>query len=307
MPIEPLLALPQLRTFYGVALSHSFSAAAARLGRTPSAVSHAIRTLEDTVGVRLVERRGRAVRLTEDGERLLSTCTAVYALLDEAGEALGRSAVSRRRRIRLGAPPEFGCSVLMGLIAPFLREHRDIEVDFRLSHDLLTPLQRDDIDIAIDCVEHLDPDLAVVPLFRETYMVVCAPDVQRRHGLRSPAGLAGVPVLSLDKEGAWWRRLLRAVPARRRPRLGQVVAVNHVRAMIAGARSGMGVALVPSYAVRADVARGLLVRLFRDLTLPEDRFRIFQKRANESLERHRRLVAFLRSADPREFGLETKP
>jgi DNA-binding transcriptional LysR family regulator len=306
MPIEPLLALPQLRTFYGVALSHSFSAAAARLGRTPSAVSHAIRTLEDTVGVRLVERRGRTVRLTEDGQRLLSACTAVYALLDEAGEALRRSAVSRRRRIRLGAPPEFGCSVLMGLIAPFLREHRDIEVDFRLSHDLLTPLQRDDIDIAIDCVEHLDPDLAVVPLFRETYMVVCAPDFQRQHALRSPAGLAGVPVLSLDKEGAWWRRLLRVVPARRRPRLEQVVAVNHVRAMIAGARSGMGVALVPSYAVRADVERGLLVRLFRDLTLPEDRFRIFQKRAHEPLERHRRLVAFLRSADPREFGLETK-
>jgi DNA-binding transcriptional LysR family regulator len=306
MPNEPLLALPQLRTFYGVALERNFTAAAARLGRTPSAVSHAIRTLEDAVGVQLVERRGRTVRLTEDGERLLSTCTAVYALLDDASDALSRSARFARQRIRLGAPPEFGCSVLMSLMAPFLRQHPDTDLDVRLSDDLLMPLRHDDLDIAIDCVEHLDPDLSVSPLFRETYMVVCTPAFQREHQVRLPADLGTIAVLSPDKEGTWWHRLLRVLPARERPRIRRIVAVNHVRAMIAGARAGIGIALVPSYTVYKEVKRGFLVRLFPDLKLPEDRFRIFQKRSREGLERHRRLVDYLQSVDPRRFGLDAR-
>ncbi len=304
--LEPLLALPQLRTFYGVALAHSFSGAAERLGRTPSAVSHAIRTLEETIGVQLVDRRGRHVTLTEEGERLFATCTAVYALLEDAGEALRRAGTSLRRRVRLGAPPEFGCSVLIRLIGPFLTRNPDLELDFRLGHDLLTPLQRDDIDIAIDCVAHSEPNLETTPLFRETYMVVCSPRFRRDHGLRTPVDLSGTPILSLDKPGGWWHRFLRALPEGKRPDFRRIVAANHVRAMISGALAGIGVALVPSYSVRMEVEQGLLVQLFPRIQLPEDRFCIYQTTAKATLDRHRRLVAYLQSVDPAEFGLDRR-
>jgi DNA-binding transcriptional LysR family regulator len=307
MPFEPFLALPQLRTFYGVALERSFSAAAERLGRTPSAVSHAIRTLEEAAGIRLVERRGRTVRLTEAGEHLFATCTAVYGMLEDAGDALRRAGTVQQRRIRLGAPPEFGCSVLMRLIAPFLKDNPDLEIDFRLSRDLLTPLQRDEVDVVIDCVEHLQPDLLVTPLFRETYMVVCSPTFRREHRVREPTDLSTVTILSLDKPGTWWNRLLRALPERKRPEFRRITMANHVRAMISAAGAGMGVALVPSYSVRTEVERGLLVQLFPHIGLPEDRFRIYQKKVRAALDRHRRLVAFLQSVEPSEFGLERRP
>jgi DNA-binding transcriptional LysR family regulator len=299
------LDLGQLRSFYALGQAGSFVGAASRLGRTPSAVNHAVRKLEGSAGARLVERRGRHVFLTEDGERLFSVCEAVYTAVEGAAEALKKGAATARGTLRLGAPPEFGCSVLMRHIGGFIRRNPDIHLDFTLSHDLLTPLRRDEIDIAIDCVEHFQSDLQKVPLFRESYTVACAPGFQRLHRLKTPGDLSRVPLLSTDKAGAWWHRLLRAVPERDRPELRHVTAVNHIRAMITAAIEGIGVALVPSYSVLPELERRLLVQLFPHLELPEDRFRIYQKKAKSSLAKHRALVAYLQSIKPSEFGPDT--
>jgi DNA-binding transcriptional LysR family regulator len=296
------LDIAQLRTFYALAQALSFTGAAERLGLTQSAVSHAVRKLEQSAGVLLVDRRRGDLRLTEEGQQLFVACETVYGTLEAVGEVLRGGRTSARGHLRLGAPPQFGCSVLMRYIGPFLRENPDIDVDFMLSHDLLTPLRRDDIDIAIDCVEHFQPDLQKMPLFRETYMVVCSPAFRRRQRLREPADLSRVPILSLDKGGTWWHRLLRAVPESNRPELSRITAVNHVRAMITAAVESIGVALVPSYSVLAEVESGLLVQLFPTIRLPEDQFRIYQKKTRSTLERHRRLVAYLQSINPGEFG-----
>lgn len=300
MPESPL-DLGQLRSFYALGQAGSFVGASLRLSRTPSAVNHAVRKLEQSAGVRLVERRGRNVHLTEEGERLFSVCETVYAAVEGAAESLREGAATARGMLRLGAPPEFGCSVLMRHIGGFIRQHPDIQLDFTLSHDLLTPLRRDEIDVAIDCVEHFQPDLQKVPLFRESYTVACAPAFRRLHRLATPRDLSRVPLLSVDKAGAWWHRLLRAVPEPDRPELRHVTAVNHIRAMITAAVEGIGVALVPSYSVLPELERRLLVQLFSRLDLPEDRFRIYQKKAKASLAKHRALVTYLQSINPSEF------
>ncbi|MFO7693860.1 MAG: LysR family transcriptional regulator, partial [Vicinamibacterales bacterium] len=257
--------------------------------------------LEQSAGVRLVERRGRNVHLTEGGERLFSVCETVYAAVEGAAESLRKGAATARGMLRLGAPPEFGCSVLMRHIGGFIRQNPDIQLDFTLGHDLLTPLRRDEIDVAIDCVEHFQPDLQKVPLFRESYTVACAPAFRRLHRLATPRDLSRVPLLSVDKAGAWWHRLLRAVPEPDRPELRHVTAVNHIRAMITAAVEGIGVALVPSYSVLPELEHRLLVQLFSRLDLPEDRFRIYQKKAKSSLAKHRALVTYLQSINPSEF------
>jgi LysR family transcriptional regulator, glycine cleavage system transcriptional activator len=302
--LQSPLDLGQLRSFYALGQAGSFVGAAERLGRTPSAVNHAIRKLEQSAGVRLVERRGRGVRLTEDGQRLFAACETVYATVEGVSETLGRGGAAARGRLRLGAPPEFGCSVLMRHIGAFVRQNPEIHLDFTLSDDLLTPLRRGEIDVAIDCVEHFQPDLQKVPLFRESYMVVCAPSFRRARRLRRPADLSGVPLLSLDEAGAWWHRLLRAVPETARPELRHVIAVNHIRAMITAAVEGIGVALVPSYSVIPELEGKRLVQLFPHIELPEDRFRIYQKKTRAALEKHRKLVAYLQSINPAEFGSE---
>lgn len=302
MPATPL-DLSQLRTFYVLAQAQSFTRAADRLGRTQSAVSHAIRKLEESSGVVLVDRRGRGFRLTDEGQHLFEACETVFTTLEVAGEELREGRARAMGRLRFGAPVEFGCSVLMRHISSFIRDNPGIDLDFTLSHDLLTPLLRDDIDVAIDCVEHFQPELQKVPLFREAYMVACSPEFRRHHRLREPADLANVPVLSMDKLATWWHRLLRAVPEDRRPELRRVMLTNHVRAMINAAVEGLGVALVPSYTIVAEVERGALVQLFPSIQIQEDRFRIYQKRAKATIEKHRRLLAYLQSIHPSEFGL----
>ncbi len=300
--MDALLDLPQLRTFYTLAQAGSFTACASRLGRTPSAVSHAMAKLEDLTGVALLDRRGRSLGLTEEGRRLYQACERAFATLDAAAEDLKRHQTQAKGRLRLGATVEFGSSILMKHMQPFLAANPDLEIDFTLSQDLLSPLLRDDLDLVIDCQEHPFPTLKKVPLFRETYVVACAPAFRKVHRLRVPADLSRSPVLSLDKAGAWWNRFLMAMPDRDQPQLDRFIAVNHIRAMIHAAVEGMGALLVPRYSVLEELERGDLVALFPGIRPTEDRFSIYQKKVRANHEKQKLLTRYLQSLSPAEFG-----
>lgn len=298
----PALDLAHLRAFHAVVRAGGFSAAAERLHRTQSAVSHAVNKLERSAKVRLLDRRGRRVVPTAEGKLLNEACERVFATLEEAQEALQRERKRAEGRIRLGATVEFGTSVLMRHIRPFLEAHPGIEMDFVLSHDLLTPLLRDDVDLAIDCVAHPSPELERTPLFREAYMVACAPDYLAAHRIEEPADLARCTVLSIDKGCTWWERFLGTFPKSRRPAFGRVVAINHIRGLITAASSGLGVLLAPSYSLKGELDSGALVPLFPAIRPLEDRFALYQKSGKARLERHRLLTRYLQEMTPAEFG-----
>lgn len=300
--MDPGLDLAQLRSFFTLARAGSFSEAARRLNRTQSAVSHAIRKLEDSVGLPLVDRRSRGFRLSEEGRRLFLACESVFSTLDAAEEELGRGRALSKGRLRLGATIEFGSSILMKHIRPFLAAHPGIEMDFTLAHELLGPLLKDEIDLAIDCVDHSLPELQRTPLFREIFVVACAPGYQEEHRIRAPGDLARCAVLSLDKACAWWHRFLLALPERRRPDFQRVIAINHIRGMINAAVEGLGVLLAPKYSVLEELARGDLVPLFPAIRPVEDRFHLYQKTLKAGLEKHRRLTEYLQTIHPSEFG-----
>lgn len=296
------LDLPQLRAFHAVARAGGFSAAASRLNLTQSAVSHAVGKLERSARVRLLDRRGRKVVPTPEGEILREACERVFATLEAAEEELQRERRRAEGRIRLGATVEFGTSVLMRHIRPFLEANPGIEMDFLLSHDLLTPLLRDDVDLAIDCVAHANTELERTPLFRETYRVACAPGYLAAQRIAEPADLARCAVLSIDKEGRWWERFLGTFPKSRRPAFGRIVAINHIRGLITAAVSGLGVLLAPSYSVKGELDRGALVPLFPAFRPLEDRFVLYQKAGKARLAKHRLLTEYLRELTPEEFG-----
>jgi DNA-binding transcriptional LysR family regulator len=296
------LDLQQLRAFHAVVQAGGFSAAAARIHRTQSAVSHAVGKLERSAKVRLLDRRGRQVRPTPEGEILREACERVFATLDAAEEELQKGRKRAEGRIRLGATVEFGTSVLMRHIRPFLEANPGIEVDFHLSHELLGPLLRDDVDLAIDCVAHPSPELERTPLFREAYMVACAPDYLAAHRIVEPADLSRCAVLSIDKGCAWWERFLGTFPKSRRPSFGRVVAINHIRGLITAAVSGLGVLLAPSYSLKGELERGALVPLFPDFRPLEDRFALYQKAGKARLAKHRLLTRYLQELTPSEFG-----
>jgi len=294
------LDLYQLRAFHALGQAGSFSGAARRLHLTQSAVSHAIAKLEASAGTGLVDRRARAFRLTEPGARLWQACAQVFATLEAAAEDLGEPAAAGR--LRLGATVEFGSSILMRHIRPFLAAHPELELDFTLSNDLLGPLLRDDLDLAIDCREHFLPELEKLPLFRETYVVAGSRAFQAERRIGAARDLGPCPILSLDKAGAWWNRFLQALPEGERPEFTRIIEVDHVRAMINAGVAGLGALLAPTYSVLQELERGDLVPLLPGIRPVEDRFCIYQKKRRAGLRRQRTLTEYLLALSPAEFG-----
>lgn len=298
MPLD----LAQLRVFHEAGRGDGYTAAARRLHVTQSAVSHAMRKLEDGLGVALVERRGRRLALTEEGAELHAVCRDVFAALDDAERRLTARRTGVAQLVVFGATVEFGTMVLVQKLRPLLDAHPELSVAFRFSNELDGALLRDEIDLALDCAPHQHPSLLRTRLFREKYVVVAAPSFLARRPLRAPLDLRRAPVLSLDGEGLWWNKLLRALPAKRRPTLERIVPIDHVRGLINATIEGYGVGLVPKYTVLGELARGELIALFPRLRLVDDTFCVFQKRARAERAGNALLTEFLRRMDVREFG-----
>lgn len=290
----------KLQVFVEVARAGNLAAAAHRLHVTPSAVSHAMRKLQDSAGCELVEWRGRRLHLTKHGDRLLKACGMAFDQLADAERQL--IAGEPLRALVIGCTIEFGATVLLAKLKPLLDAQPGLHVDFHLSNDLTRPLLRDEIDVAVDCQPHSHPSIHRTPMFREKYVVVATPAFLERYPVRTPLDLQRTPVLSLDREGGWWNHLLRALPTKRRPTLERIIAVNHIRGMINGTRAGYGISLLPKYAALAEIASGALTVLFPRLELLEDSFSIFQKLARAERPANKLVTRYLLGIDVREFG-----
>lgn len=300
------LDLYQLRAFHALALGGSFSDAARRLNLTQSAISHSIRKLEASAEVALVVRQGGRIELSEEGLELAAACASIFTTLEEVGHRLREGHAQTAGRLRVGATVEFGCSTFMEHIQPFVRANPDLELDFLLSPDLLEPLLKEEIDLAIDCRWHAHPELKRTPLFREAYIVVCSPAYRDLHRLENPSDLAACTFLSCDKPGTWWNRFLEVLPEDHRPELRRVASMNHIRAMITAAVHGMGVALVPEYCIRAELDRGDLAHILPAYCPQEDQFSLYQKHAKAGRTKNRLLTEYLRSTRPAVFGPRVK-
>jgi DNA-binding transcriptional LysR family regulator len=296
------LDLRRLGVFLEAARTGNYTAAARRLHVTQSAVSHAIRKLEEALGRDLVEWRRRHFALTGEGRYLLEVCQRVFQELDEAERVLGLGEPGLPQILSIGATVEFGTTVLVRKLRALAATAPWLHLEFRFRDDLSSLLLRDEIDAAIDCRPHLHPTVQATALFREKYLLVASPAFLAEHPVRRPLDLERVPVLSLDRDGEWWANALRAFPGRQRPVLGRLVAVDQVRGMVHATLEGYGVALLPKYTVLGKVSRGELVTLFPRLRLLEDWFCLYQKRAHAAREKNRVLADFLLRLDMREFG-----
>jgi LysR family transcriptional regulator, glycine cleavage system transcriptional activator len=296
------LDLGKLEVFLEAARCGNYTLAARRLHVTQSAVSHAIRKLENGLGRSLVEWRRRRFTLTDDGEYVRQVCEQVFHDIGQAEQVLASRAPGRTQVVVVGATVEFGTTVLVRKLKPLLDAAPWLHVDFRFRDELAPLLLRDEIDLAIDSSHHAHPSVQATRLFREKYLMVASPAFLASHPVRRIVDLERVPVISLDKDGAWWGSALGSIPGLRRPALGRIIEINQVRGMVHGALEGYGVALLPKYTVLGKVARGDLKALFPRLDLLEDWFCVYEKRASAGREKNRVVTDFLRRLDMSEFG-----
>ncbi len=169
----PDLDLDLLRGFVTVAERGGFTAAGAALGLTQSAISLKVKRLEEILGKRVLERGGRAVALTRDGETLLAYARRILALNDEAVRRMIEPPVAGR--LRLGVADHFIPRNLAPVLARFAKVYPDVrlEVEVGRSHDLRSAMADGALDLVLG--KRRDGETEGRPLFTETIVWVAAP------------------------------------------------------------------------------------------------------------------------------------
>lgn len=163
----PLLDTDNMRTLVAIADTGSFTRAAGIVARTPSAVSMQIKKLEETVGRTLFERDGRAVRLTVDGEALVSVARRMLMLNQEAMSRFRTDATEGT--VRIGTPNDFGTRFLPNILSQFALIYPNVTVDVRLdmSEVVMKQLNQGELDLALVMSGVLDEPLTGEVVYTE--------------------------------------------------------------------------------------------------------------------------------------------
>ncbi|WP_025596671.1 LysR family transcriptional regulator [Burkholderia sp. WSM2230] len=156
-------ALDGVEAFLSVARHRSFRRAAAELGVTPSAISQAVRVLEERVGAALFIRTTRSVGLSEAGEQFLSRAKPAFEELVAASEVARGLGQRPTGLLRLSVPRAVVPILLEPLIASFCQAYPDVEVEIAASNELVD-LATEGFDAGIRLGQFVDVDMVAVPL-----------------------------------------------------------------------------------------------------------------------------------------------
>jgi LysR family glycine cleavage system transcriptional activator len=274
-----------LRAFEAAARAGSLTGAAAALHLTHGAISHQIKALEADLGVRLVERAGRGIRLTDEGQRFAARVRTAFAELAAAVREMTDHA--NPRRLRVSVLPSFGARWLLPRMGRFIAAHPDIDLDVR-ANVALADFDRDDVDVAIRYGFGEWDGLVAEFLFGEVMFPVCSPRYANGRLPGRPADLARHTLLRSETEP--WKPWF-AAAGLDWPEPGRGAMFNDSSHLLQAAAEGQGIALARSTLAGNELAAGALVRLF-DLVLPAPRryFLVYPPR----LRNAHKVTAFMR-------------
>lgn len=245
------LPLNSLRAFEAAARTGSFRVAGEELGISPSAVSHAIRKLEDQIGAALFERGGRAVRLNPGGETLFRHVSNAFDEMRHGIEMVGPRSVNL---LRLHCAPSFATQWLMPRLSKLLAEQPGLEV--RLSADTQYPrFTNDEFDLDVSYGEPRQDGVVVLPLREETVTPLCRPDVAEK--IRSPADLTTFNLIESEHKRVRWSDWFAANGISAPMPHGNRFDRSYMA--IAAAVDGMGVTLESTQLAEREIRRGDLV------------------------------------------------
>jgi LysR family transcriptional regulator, glycine cleavage system transcriptional activator len=261
-----LPSLNALGAFEAAARHSSLSFAAAELNVTPSAVSKHVTFLEQELGVPLFVRGHRSMRLTQEGEQLYRSLSESFAGMAAAFEAIKTSRTART--VTVGCTTAFAQMWLMPRLGNFWRAHQDIVIDQVVS-DRSQDLRRSEVDLRIRYGDGSWPEETAIRLFGDTIFPVASPGFARKHKVKEPAELLGLPLLEvISQERGWteWEEWFTAVGVTAR-RIKTRRINNYVIAWQA-AMDGQGIALGWQSLVGPMLEARKLVRLTKAEKLP---------------------------------------
>jgi DNA-binding transcriptional LysR family regulator len=289
--------LAGITVFVTIAEARSFRAASERLGVTRSAVSQAIRRLEERMGVALVQRTTRSVHLTEAGERLYKAVRPALDDVSTAMEAVGemRTQPSGMLRVTVSSIAE---RFLSGsLLAGFLTAYPDIRLDITVTDEEFD-IVAEGFDAGVRLGEVIEQDMIAIPVSSEQrQMVVGSPDYLGRHGTPAhPRDLSAHSCIG-------WRPNPQVAPYRWEfTESGRDFAVdvnprvttNDMRVMIQLACAGAGFTFGMEETFRPYIARAKLVPLLEEFCPPFPGFHLYYPTRRNVPLKLRVLIDYLR-------------
>ena len=265
LPPRDDLLWQQVHWLGAIAAAGSLSAAAQRLGVSKSAVSQQLAALERRIGLPLVRRTTRALRLTDAGEQLVGDTAAAFAQIAHSVAALHELAGAPRGLVRVSAPVALGRQHLAPALVGFLRRYPDIRVELELS-DRLVNLAHDGFDLAVRHVAAPpDSHVAWKLCSSRALLVASAAYLRRRGAPRAPQDLAAHDCLAYLRAGAavWHFERARpgADPQRVRVAVRGALRANTSEVLREAVLGGLGIALLPDFSAGARGSRTVLRRV----------------------------------------------
>ncbi|RFB75676.1 LysR family transcriptional regulator [Methylovirgula sp. 4M-Z18] len=257
-----------LRAFVKVVETGSFSEAARQLRLSRSAVSKYVAELEESLGVRLLNRTTRHASPNENGQTYFERALAILSELDAADAAVSQAQAVPRGLLRVNAPMSFGTLKLGPVIAKFMELYPQIQLHLVLADELVDPVQ-DGFDVTLRIAELESSSLIarkILPIDR----VICAsPDYLARHGtpahprdLREHAALTYGLLLTGNQwkltgaDGDHWIHPVWSL------------CVNNAEVLRDAAIGGRGIALIPTFIGEAALKSGALQTVLNDYHAP---------------------------------------
>lgn len=246
--------LEAMRVFVSVAAESSFAEAARRLRLSASAVTRSVSQIEERLGILLLNRTTRSVRLTERGQIYLEDCKRILEDVEMAERRVRGEDAQPRGTLRVTAPVLFGRLYVLPIVNALLHAHPGLAIHLTFS-DRNVHLFEEGVDVAVRVGALADSSMIALRLGYATPVLVASPHYLRARGTpASPEALAAHDIILFEGIGATneWS----FGPERRTVRVDPRLIVNGADAAITAAEAGIGIARTLSYqvwdAVRAD-------------------------------------------------------
>ncbi|XAH25639.1 LysR family transcriptional regulator [Xylophilus sp. GW821-FHT01B05] len=264
-------SLSGFTVFVQVAETRSFVAAGRLLGVSASAVGKRVARLEERLGVRLFHRSTRSITLTAEGALFLARSRRVLAEIEAAELELSHTAGAPRGRLRVSLP--LVSALLLPVLADFMAAYPEIELDLDFT-DRLVDVVEEGFDAVVRTGEPADSRLSARRLGSFSQVLVASPAYLAARGAPAqPADLAGHACLhyrfpNSGKLEVWPLRPATGVAGAAMPELPTSMICNNIETRLCFALRGLGIACLPDFAVREELAQGRLRTVLDDSLAP---------------------------------------
>lgn len=246
-----------IEEFVRVAEKGSFSAAAETMGLSKSHMSKHVKKLENRLGVTLIHRTTRKLKLTNQGQEFFLKCQTIVHDLEEARAQLANETADLRGHIRLTIAGAFGEDFLSPVIAQFLKDYPDVSVDIIFTNRRVDLLE-EQFDLAIRSGVDSQNAPHGERIFAHPLITAASPEYLKTHGeakniadLKSHNCLCG----TLPRWRFWAGGQIREIT------IDGNWTANNGRALVHGAKAGLGIIQVPDFYVQDALDGGELVEI----------------------------------------------